>query len=100
MMDLSDGLGSDLPKLAQESGCSFRIIPESLPVHQESSMQEAIRDGEDYELLISVSPRQWPDLQRRWERTFPKLPLAVIGALLDHHASSTLLPSGHDHLHP
>ena len=97
MMDLSDGLGSDLPKLAHASGCAFRLVPESLPLNRDCTMHEAITDGEDYELLISASPRRWPDLQGRWEKTFPKLPLTVIGSLLDHHTSSTHLPSGHDH---
>ena len=97
MMDLSDGLGSDLPKLAQASGCSFRIIPECLPLHRGCSMDEAMSDGEDYELMISVSPRRWPDLQQRWEKNFPKLPLTVIGTLLSSIEPSTILPSGHDH---
>ncbi len=100
MMDLSDGLGSDLPTLAQASGCAFRIVPESLPLHRGCTTHEAISDGEDYELLISVSPRRWPDLQSRWEKVFPKLPLTVIGSLLDHHSSSTQLPWGHDHFQP
>jgi thiamine-monophosphate kinase len=32
MMDLSDGLGSDLPKLAKESECSFRVASDGLPL--------------------------------------------------------------------
>ena len=97
MMDLSDGLGSDLPKLAHASGCAFRLVPESLPLNRDCTMHEAITDGEDYELLISVSPRRWPDLQARWEEIFSRLPLTVIGSLLDHHNSFTPLPSGYDH---
>ena len=100
MMDLSDGLGSDLPKLANASGCSFRLAPDSLPLHRDCSIQEALCDGEDYELLVCIRPRLWPDLQRRWDQSFPKLPLAVIGTLLDHRNISTKIAAGHDHLHP
>ncbi len=98
MMDLSDGLGSDLPKLAKASGCSFRIAPESLPLHRSCTIQEALADGEDYELLLSITPRRWPDVQRHFESAFPKLALTVIGALLPENESSTRIPRGHDHL--
>lgn len=98
MMDLSDGLGSDLPKLARASGCSFRIAPESLPLHRGCTIDEALSDGEDYELLLSIAPRLWPDLQSRLEKNFPKLSLTVIGSLLSSEEDSTPLPSGHDHL--
>ena len=97
MMDLSDGLGSDLPKLATASRCTFLIVSESLPLHQDCTLNEAITDGEDYELLISITPKLWPDLQSRWEKTFPKLPLTVIGSLLTSQESSTQLLSGYDH---
>jgi thiamine-monophosphate kinase len=98
MMDLSDGLGSDLPKLAQSSTCSFRIVPEAIPLHRACTIQEALTDGEDYELLLSVAPKLWPALQSRFENTFPKLSLTVIGSLLPVHESPTPLPLGHDHL--
>lgn len=55
MMDLSDGLGTDLPRLAQACGCSFTIDPEALPRHEGCSLAQAICDGEDYELLLAIS---------------------------------------------
>ena len=98
MMDLSDGLGSDLPKLARESGCSFRIDPDSLPRHRGCSVTEALSDGEDYELLLTVSPKAWPDLMKRWGARFPSLPLTCIGRMSVAGTPSTPLPSGYDHL--
>jgi thiamine-monophosphate kinase len=98
MMDLSDGLGSDLPKLGRASGCAFRVVPELLPLHRGCTASEAISDGEDYELLLSITPRLWPELQSRWDKAFPEVALTVIGALLPSGEDSTPLPSGHDHL--
>lgn len=56
MMDLSDGLGADLPRLAKASHCGFVLDKDALPCHSGCSQQQAINDGEDYELLMSFSP--------------------------------------------
>lgn len=56
MMDLSDGLGTDLPRLARACDCSFEIDLASLPRHAGCSVQQAISDGEDYELLMAIDP--------------------------------------------
>mgnify|MGYP002667295694 CR=1 FL=1 len=54
MMDLSDGLGTDLPRLAAASGLGFRIHAELLPVRPGFTAAQAAGDGEDYELLVTV----------------------------------------------
>lgn len=98
MMDLSDGIGSDLPKLASESRCSFRIVEESLPKHRACSVNQAISDGEDYELLLAVSPGGWASLMRDWNKRFPTLQLTCIGSMASPKEASTPLRSGYDHL--
>jgi len=98
MMDLSDGLGSDLPKLAAESHCSFRIASDSIPLHKECSLGEGLSDGEDYELLLTVNPRLWPSLQSRWVQASPRLALTPIGVILPHGEQRTPLTEGYDHL--
>jgi thiamine-monophosphate kinase len=100
MMDLSDGLGSDLPKLALESGLSFSIDPDSLPRHRGCSPGEALSDGEDYELLLTISPSRWPSIMRRWSTRFPRIPLTCIGRTTPADFPPTPLPSGYDHLRP
>lgn len=62
MMDLSDGLGSDLPRLAAASRCGFVIHPEQLPLTPGCTPQQAISDGEDYELLLTFSPLDFDNL--------------------------------------
>jgi thiamine-monophosphate kinase len=81
MMDLSDGLGSDLPRLVAASGVGFRIDEAGLPCHDGVSTEEAIRDGEDYELLMTFSPDTFRDLPAKWSRVFPDLALTVIGEI-------------------
>jgi thiamine-monophosphate kinase len=79
MMDLSDGLGADLPRLAKASKLRFKIDREKLPLARGEKIGEAISDGEDYELLFTISPRDRARLERSWRRRFPKLPLTRIG---------------------
>jgi thiamine-monophosphate kinase len=81
MMDLSDGLGADLPRLARASKVGFDIELESLPVARGATIDNAISEGEDYELLFAISPRDRNRLEREWRRRFPKLLLTRIGSL-------------------
>lgn len=98
MMDLSDGLGSDLPKLANESRCSYRIAHGSIPLHKGSTTREAISDGEDYELLVTIRPRLWPAIQSRWIKASPNLALTPVGVMLPAGELATAMPGGYDHL--
>lgn len=50
MMDLSDGIGLDLHRLADASGVGF--VLDLVPVAAGATEEEAISGGEDYELLI------------------------------------------------
>lgn len=104
MMDLSDGLGADLPRLAKTSKLGFKVDKEKLPLARGANIDNAISDGEDYELLLAISPRDRARLERAWRKKFPKLPLTRIGCLtqLSTKASpartnSQLLPDGYLH---
>ena len=81
MMDLSDGLGTDLPRLAGASKLGFAIDERALPLSRGCTIQQAISGGEDYELLFAVSPRERKRLQKGWQKKFPGLPLTRIGRL-------------------
>lgn len=61
MMDLSDGLASDLPRLCRRSDVGAEVEPHLLPVHpalrghtELLALQTAA--GDDYELLFTASP--------------------------------------------
>ncbi|MEO5721273.1 MAG: thiamine-phosphate kinase [Chthoniobacterales bacterium] len=79
MMDLSDGLGADLPRLARASGVGFEVQEESLPRTRGCTVAQAVSDGEDYELLFAVSPNDSAALQKTWKKKFPTLLLTCIG---------------------
>ncbi|MEM1158855.1 MAG: thiamine-phosphate kinase [Verrucomicrobiota bacterium] len=79
MMDLSDGLGKDLPRLAAASACSYALQPDCLPRYRGCSVEQAVNDGEDYELLFAVSSGKEKRLVRDWPF---ELPLTRIGELL------------------
>jgi len=73
MMDLSDGLATDLAHICGRSGLGARIFQEQIPRDttlekaadklNQDSMAWMIAGGEDYELLLTVSPLAVNELQ-------------------------------------
>jgi len=96
MMDLSDGLAKDLPRLAAASGCGFELDKAALPLSPGRTAAQALNDGEDYELLLSIGAAQVPALLNAWSEVFTELPLTVIGALCESGQGCTL-QGGWDH---
>lgn len=92
MMDISDGLATDLPRLAQASQLSFTLEEDKLPCHEGCCPQNALCDGEDYELLMAFSAEQWAGLSTL---TLPT-PLHAIGRL-QKEGGSTLHQAGWTH---
>jgi len=93
MMDLSDGLGSDLPRLAKASGCGFHVDLANLPARPGTG--SALTDGEDYELLLAVPARRAQCLLTEWP--FPRTPLTRIGELNASGQCPDGWPAGWDH---
>ncbi len=97
MMDLSDGLGADLPRLARASGLGFAIDETAFPRNPGCRIEQAINDGEDYELLFAIGPREGKNLEARWKKRFPKLPLTRIGRLERNSKTKPQTWSGYVH---
>ena len=96
MMDLSDGLAKDLPRLAEASGCGFLLDRGKLPLSSGCGVEQALNDGEDFELLLAMEPTAVPELQDAWKVAFPELPLTVIGRLVP-AGDGEKLAGGWDH---
>ncbi len=54
MMDLSDGLASDLRHILDRSGVGAEVLLERIPVAEGSDLQTAACGGEDYKLLLTA----------------------------------------------
>jgi thiamine-monophosphate kinase len=96
MMDLSDGLASDLPRLATSSRLGFEVNLASLPLHRGCRPENGLRDGEDYELLFALPPAAKKRLETEWRMKFPKLRLTAIGRLVEDRRTE-FSGKGYDH---
>jgi len=81
MMDVSDGLSNDLPRMCAASGVGALIDPGKLPVlpgiPTDSARRLALHGGDDYELLFTVSPGNLASLSAN----IRKLRLTQIGKI-------------------
>jgi len=101
MMDLSDGLASDGLRLANASQCGICIDELKIPCNAGCGVKEALEDGEDFELLISVQADSAVNLLSDWKTVFPNLPLTIIGSLTEPrnklNTKELLQTCGYDH---
>jgi thiamine-monophosphate kinase len=87
MIDVSDGLGRDLDRIARASGMALLIEGDRIPVQQGCSLDQALRDGEDHELAFTIRGDAAGELPPSMAGT----PLAVIGRV---HAVDERQPVG------
>ena len=83
MMDISDGLGRDLGRLAKRSGCGFRLFAAAVPLREGADVGGALSDGEDFELLLTVAAERLEALREAWAVAFPGLALTVVGEMTE-----------------
>jgi thiamine-monophosphate kinase len=81
MMDLSDGLAADLPRLARASEAGFVLDRASVPRRRGATLKQALGDGEDFELLFALAPSDAAVLEKAWSRRWPDLRLTCVGRL-------------------
>jgi thiamine-monophosphate kinase len=99
MIDISDGLSTDLNHIVMESGVSARIFQDKLPTAAGASESDVLHGGEEYELIIAA-----PELPTRVE----DVALTRIGEIIQSkkenrlflvvgNKESLLRPRGWDH---
>lgn len=79
MMDLSDGLTQDAARLAAASGVRLVLAPARVPRAEQASVDDALRGGEDYELLLTADSGVMGQLIQICADT--RLPLTEIGVV-------------------
>lgn len=117
MIDLSDGLASDLRHLLQASGLGAELLKSAIPISRAArerarrgdtakpALAAALTDGEDFELLFTVAARDAVRLLDAWKKRFPDVRLSCIGktvrghtlTLRDRHGAQTLEAHGYVH---
>jgi thiamine-monophosphate kinase len=94
MIDISDGLASELMHIAKSSTCSVSIYSEKIPFDEKTSLTAidfnldpitcALNGGEDYELLFTISQNDFEKI-----KTNPNL--SVIGHITSKDSGNLLI---------
>ncbi len=97
MIDLSDGLASDLRHLLRASGVGAELLKSAIPISRAArerarrgdaakpALAAALTDGEDFELLFTVASRDAVPLLDAWKKRFPGLRLSCVGRVVAGH---------------
>lgn len=97
MIDLSDGLAGDLRHVLAASGAGAELLKSAVPIShaaksqaRKSSLKKtvfaaALTDGEDFELLFTVTSRDAVKLLDAWKKKFPEIKLSCIGKIIAGH---------------
>ncbi len=108
MIDISDGLSSDLNRICRASQVGAIINAEQIPISDaaqksEQPLDSALNDGEDFELLFTLSQGECKKLLNDWDGP---IPITQIGEITDTKKMQIkmpddrvidLEPTGYDH---
>jgi thiamine-monophosphate kinase len=104
MMDISDGLATDLRRLLQASQVGADLLATAIPISRaaravarnstegqeratpsgrprKTPLQAALTDGEDFELLFTLPSREAVPMLDAWKKRFPELPISCVGKI-------------------
>ncbi|MBN1436499.1 MAG: thiamine-phosphate kinase [Sedimentisphaerales bacterium] len=85
MIDISDGLAGDLPHICNQSHVTAAINAAAIPISpaaqvDDNPLEAALTDGEDFELLFTLSPQQADKLEKDWPQQ-SLAPITRIGVI-------------------
>jgi len=83
MMDISDGLSTDLNRICQRSAVGALIEAECIPLSKAARksanpVESALHDGEDFELLFTLAQEELDRLVQNWPFSVPITPIGCI----------------------
>jgi thiamine-monophosphate kinase len=109
MIDLSDGLSSDLNRICDQSRVGAVVDSKLIPISKDAkrsgnALNSALNDGEDFELLFTLSEKDCEKLLSKWKE---RIRITCIGRItasrklqikMPDGKIRDLLPGGYDHL--
>ena len=113
MMDITDGLSTDLNRICKQSGVGATLLADSIPISDAAAANQrghdppygldaALHDGEDFELLFTLSPQEFEKLHRLEMVAITKIGCVTNTGRMELEMSSgqikLLTPKGFDHL--
>jgi len=96
MIDISDGLSSDLNRICRASRVGAVINAEQIPISEQARknaepLNSALNDGEDFELLFTLSQ---PDCQKLLDKWDEPTAITQIGTITDTGKIQIKMPDG------
>jgi len=96
MIDISDGLSSDLNRICRQSKVGAIINAEQIPISSQTRksqepLDSALNDGEDFELLFTLSQADCQKLLEQWDGP---LTITQIGEITDTGKMQIKMPDG------
>ena len=91
MIDISDGLVSDLGHIVKSSGVGADIYEEAIPKPKDVTMDDALYAGEDYELLFTLSKKEAGKLINNFSSKKGFVSFSQIGVITSKRAKIRLI---------
>ena len=81
MIDISDGLSSDLLHICEESQVGVKLFTDRIPVSDSVKIDLALNGGEDYELCFTVPAKYASDISQKLEKE-TAINVAIVGKII------------------